>query len=80
MELPGSMPAPVVGSAQAIAEAISQGFKLLSLVISGADQRRLRNGVDIADRIFKRYHSVVPSGMQDPTINKWINDFYNRVV
>ncbi|NCD17747.1 MAG: hypothetical protein EOL91_10660 [Actinobacteria bacterium] len=48
--------------------------------IKGADARRLRNGVDIADRIFKRYREVTPIDRRDKYIEKWIDSFYNRMV
>lgn len=70
------MPEPIIGTTQGIAEALTAGFKLLSQVISGADQRRLRAGVDIADRIFKKYRD---DGGKDKTIIKWIDEFYDRI-
>lgn len=61
-----------------IARAIEKVTDAIMLWVKSGDNRRLRSGVDIADRIFKRYRQINPNG--DKTILKWIDEFYNRVV
>lgn len=67
-----------INLATAVLEAVKEVVSLGRLWIESGDKRRLRNGVDIADRVFKRYRQVHPEG--DKTILKWIDEFYDRIV
>lgn len=59
--------------------AIEKLCDLLALWLSGQDKRKLRAGVDIADRIIKRYLMVTKEDARDRTIVKWIEQFYDRI-
>ena len=61
-----------------VARAIDKAIEAFMMWVKGGDKRRLRAGVDIADRIFKRYKEVKKH--PDKTILKWIDEFYNKVV
>lgn len=61
-----------------IARAIEKVTDAIMLWVKSGDSRRMRSAVDIADRIFKRYRQLNPNG--DKTIEKWINEFYDRLI
>lgn len=59
-----------------LADAIARLAEAFTFWAKGADGRRLRSAVDIADRIFKRIKEL---NVEDKTVNKWISEFYDRV-
>lgn len=72
------MPNPV-DTVASVSSAIEKLCDVLALWISGQDKRKLRAGVDLADRIFKRYMVVTKEDNRDQIMIKWINQFYDRI-
>jgi hypothetical protein len=56
-----------------IAQAISEGFKLIALAVSGADKRRLRKGMEIGERMALRIKEI---NTGDKKLQAWADDFF----
>jgi len=57
----------------AISSAISEGFKLLSQVISGAERRRMRKGIEIGEKMALRVKELK---LRDKELKKLSDDFF----
>lgn len=69
------MTVTVLDPITAVSNAINRFVEVLTLWFKNEDKRRLRRGVDLADKIFKRYKEIHKP--PDPKIESWINTFYD---
>lgn len=63
---------PVTG----IANAITEGFKLLSKVMSGAEKRRMRAAIEVAEKFIRRWEKKTVDKKKDKILAKYAEKFF----
>jgi hypothetical protein len=65
-------------SVRPIAEAITEGFKLLSNILAGADKRRVRKLIDSGEKyILTNENPSISGDKKEKLLNKYKTDFFN---
>jgi len=64
-----------VKAVEQIARAISEGFKLVAQVMSGAEKRRMRKAIEYGERFIRRTRKQYPE-LADSSLDKYERAFY----
>ncbi len=59
-----------------VAQAISEGFKLVGQILKGSDRRKMEKAIEYGERFIRRYEKITDD--QDETLQKYAEKFFKH--